>query len=323
MVVVIILLHALITISFSADWSDICSAFVENGQNLWTVYLKLTSPAQSVLMAGDIASSMSTVLTDLYMIWCCWMVWGRRWFVVLLPIFSLVCAIVSKIMAVYHQYLGGGSRGFIIPYTSLLLVTTLWCTVLIIHRILTVTGIGRGAEGRLRVYHRFIEVLVESSALYSISLILFLAFNIRNNSGQIYLDVIAGIVKGIAPTLIVGRFTAGHRARSDDSWQGSVIGSASIRSRSQEHSQTSFREDDPTSPMLDGDLEAQREISLREPSPILRSVSVVADYAHPNTDVSPETSPHLGNRSLHDHSSPYEDVVCDSTVVDETAASSR
>ncbi len=67
-------------------------------------------------------------------------------------------------------------------------------------------------------------------------------------------------MQGIAPTLLVGRITAGHRARPDDSWQGSVMASASIRSRSQEHSRTSFRE---ASPMLDGDLEAQHEISLR------------------------------------------------------------
>ncbi len=64
----------------------------------------------------------------------------------------------------------------------------------------------------------------------------------------------------MAPTVLVGRITAGHRAHPDDSWQGSVMASASIRSRSQEHSRTSFRE---ASPMLDGDLEAQHEISLR------------------------------------------------------------
>ncbi len=66
-------------------------------------------------------------------------------------------------------------------------------------------------------------------------------------------------MQGIAPTLLVGRITAGHRARPDDSWQGSVMASASIRSRSQEHSRTSLRE---ASPMLDGDLEAQHEIFL-------------------------------------------------------------
>ncbi|PBK81522.1 hypothetical protein ARMGADRAFT_1020279 [Armillaria gallica] len=76
--------------------------------------------------------------------------------------------------------------------------------------------------------------------------------------------------------------------------------------------------------MLDGDLEAQRESSVREPLPTLRSVSVVAGYAHPNTDVSPETSPHLVNGSLlHDRSSLYEYASHGSTVVDEATASGR
>lgn len=46
-------------------------------------------------------------------------------------------------------------------YASFVLEMTLWCTLLILYRILTVTRVKRGAVGRLRVYRRFIEVLVE------------------------------------------------------------------------------------------------------------------------------------------------------------------
>ncbi|PBK58407.1 hypothetical protein ARMSODRAFT_1091220 [Armillaria solidipes] len=324
MVFAIILLHALITINFAANWSFLQSAFIENGQNFWTVALRLNSSTEAVYWETGITSSMSAMITDLYMIWCCWMVWGRRWLVVLLPTLSLISATVAKIMVAYHQYVIEPPGIFPILYICFILSTTLWCTLLIMYRILTVAGVKRGADGRLRVYQHFIEALVESSALYSISLIVYLALLTRENIGLYYLDAIAGTAKGIAPTLLVGRITAGHRARSDDSWQGSVIGSASIRSCSQDHSQMSFREDDRASPMLIGDVEAQREISVREPSPTLRSVSVVADYVHPNTDVSPETSPHRRNRSLlHDRSSLYEDATYDSTIVDEATALSR
>ncbi|PBK94579.1 hypothetical protein ARMGADRAFT_1062235 [Armillaria gallica] len=48
-------------------------------------------------------SPISTILADLYMVWCCWMVWGQHWLVVLLPIFSLVSAIISKAMTVYYD----------------------------------------------------------------------------------------------------------------------------------------------------------------------------------------------------------------------------
>ncbi|SJL18475.1 uncharacterized protein ARMOST_22064 [Armillaria ostoyae] len=322
LVAVIILLHALSTISFAANWSYLRSAFIDSGQSFFTVYLQLNTAPQVASLEVGIAASMATILTDLYMIWCCWMVWGRRWLVVFLPILSLIAATASRIMEMYHDYAYTPNEVFINLYTSFVLVTTLWCTLLIIYRIVTVVGIKRGAEGRLRVYQRFIDVLVESSAFYSISLILYLALTIRGDFGEYYLDVIAGIAKGIAPTLLVGRITAGHRARPDDSWQGSVIGSASIRSCSQEHSRMSFREDERTSPMLDGDLEAQRE--TKEPSPTLRSVSVVVDYARAKTGVSLETSPHFRNRSLlHDRSSLDEDITLGSAVVDEATTLSR
>ncbi len=80
-------------------------------------------------------------------------------------------------------------------YITFNLATTLSCTFPIIYRIVTVAGVRRGAVGRLRVYHHFIEALVESSALYSISLILDLAFTIHNDVGTPYLDVIASIAK--------------------------------------------------------------------------------------------------------------------------------
>ncbi len=80
-------------------------------------------------------------------------------------------------------------------YAAFGLGTTLWCTILIIYRILTVTGVNHRADSRLRVYYRFIEVLVESSALYSISLVLYVALFVHDNSGSWYADAIAGITK--------------------------------------------------------------------------------------------------------------------------------
>ncbi len=67
-VVVIILLHALITISFAANWSYIWSAFIKNRQSFWTVRLKLTTVVQAEYLEAGIAASMSTILTDLYMV---------------------------------------------------------------------------------------------------------------------------------------------------------------------------------------------------------------------------------------------------------------
>ncbi len=69
MVVVIILLHALITVNFSTTWSKISWAFIKNEQNFATLYLALTSAAaRATSWEAGITSCISTVLTDLYMV---------------------------------------------------------------------------------------------------------------------------------------------------------------------------------------------------------------------------------------------------------------
>ncbi|KAK0454038.1 uncharacterized protein EV420DRAFT_1696592 [Desarmillaria tabescens] len=222
LIIVIVLLYALITINVAASWSDIYSAFIENGQSFWTVYLRLYGWDAAYWETG-ISALISTILADLYMIWCCWILWGRRRLTVLLPILCLISAVVSRIVfEIFQKYSNAPSEIFVTLYISFGLATTIWCTLLIIYRILTVVGVRRGAEGRLRVYHRFIQVFVESSALYAIAQLLYLAFSIRNNMGTFYFDTIAAIAKGVTPTLLVGRAAAGHTQPHDDSGESTV-----------------------------------------------------------------------------------------------------
>ncbi|KAK0454005.1 uncharacterized protein EV420DRAFT_1749576 [Desarmillaria tabescens] len=263
LVVVIILLHALTTINFAFSWSYIQYAFIENGQSFWTEYLKLSVAPATALETG-ITSSASTILADLYMIWCCWMVWGRRWPIVLLPILTLISATVSKIFQIYLVYFSEPYGIFPMLYLSCILATTLWCTLLIIFRILTVTGVRRGVGGRLGGFHRFIGVLVESSALYSISLILSLASYIRNDSRLYYFGVIAGIAKGVAPTLLIGRAAAGHTCPNEEHDKTSLVSAIRFQMSSQpsqppQSFASSFQESTRHSAVLEMDIEAQLE----------------------------------------------------------------
>ncbi|KAK0220030.1 hypothetical protein IW262DRAFT_996943 [Armillaria fumosa] len=259
MIVVIILLHALITINFAANWSFLYSAFIDNGNNFWTIFLKFDRAKQAVTLETGVSAFISTILADLYIIWCCWMVWGRRWPVVLLPILSLVSAIVSRIMTIYLNYVNPPEATSLFLYISFNLVTTLSCTLLIIYRIVTIVGVGHRAEGRLRVYYHFMEVLVESSALYSISLILYLVFIVRDSFASYYLDTIAGIIKGVAPTLLIGRAAAGHtRPRDESDGSASTMSSLHFQVAS-EVGTTSFQGSTTESVALETDIEAQHE----------------------------------------------------------------
>ncbi|PBK89808.1 hypothetical protein ARMGADRAFT_1064809 [Armillaria gallica] len=258
MVIVTILLYALITINFATVWSLTSFTFIENEPGFWTVSSKVYSPAQALFWEGGVTAIIGTIVADIYMIWCCWMVWGRRWIIILLPILSLICATVSKIIKEYHEYFNTPEGIFPMLYISFILVTTLWCTVLIIYRILTVAGVNRGAGGRLKVYHRFIGVLVESSALYSISLVVDLALTICEDDGMFYLDSIASITKGIAPTLLIGRAAAGHTRPKDDCDE-SAVSTLCFQPMPSELCTTSFQGTTRQSAVLEIDIEAQPE----------------------------------------------------------------
>ncbi|PBK90435.1 hypothetical protein ARMGADRAFT_298566 [Armillaria gallica] len=105
-------------------------------------------------------------------------------------------------------------------YSSLILVTLLRCTILIIYRILKVGA----AAVRMYVYQRVIEMLVESASLYSAVIVVLLVFEGRNEVAGVCIEDLAIAMRGIVPTILVGRVAAGH-ARPDDSWTESTVSS--------------------------------------------------------------------------------------------------
>ncbi|SJL13989.1 uncharacterized protein ARMOST_17441 [Armillaria ostoyae] len=138
-------------------------------------------------------------------------------------------------------------------YSSLILATLLWCTILIIYRILRVGG----AVGRIHVYQRVIEMLVESASLYSAVIVVLLVFEVRNALATVYLQEFAIAMRGIMPTILVGRVAAGH-ARPDDSWSGSAPRSSlrfGNQSSSQNDTQMSVGSGQDTSSRIRPDVE--------------------------------------------------------------------
>ncbi|PBK67632.1 hypothetical protein ARMSODRAFT_959268 [Armillaria solidipes] len=182
------------------------------------------------------------------MIWCCWVVWQRRWIVILLPALFLISGTVLRLVILCTQFGNGTFQIFNILYISFNLATTLWCTLLIIYRILTIVRVRYESEGRLGPYRHFIEVLVESSAIYAIPAALYLAFILRDNLGVFYLDSITNVTKGIAPTLFIGRAAAGH-TRANDSLQESAVSSLHFRTSSRVRTETSTQENTMQSDM--------------------------------------------------------------------------
>ncbi|KAK0209814.1 hypothetical protein IW262DRAFT_496016 [Armillaria fumosa] len=233
MVFAIILLYIISTIAFAFFWFFVRFGFIDNGQDALTVFTGLTgfnSQWTAAQISAGVTGIIGTVIADGAMIWRCFIVWGERWFIVFIPVLCLIAETVVKSLQVYHnlhdviendEFSEFGSRiDWTTLYLSLVLATTLMCTLLIVYRILSVGGIKAG----LRSYRGVVEVVVESAALYSAALIIYIAFISRNMLGSSYIDIITASIKGIAPTLLVGRVAAGH-ARPNDTWKESRLSS--------------------------------------------------------------------------------------------------
>ncbi|SJL10514.1 uncharacterized protein ARMOST_13900 [Armillaria ostoyae] len=260
------------TIDFALYWSYIRLIYVKHGQTVVDEYLACFK-LNNLEIPMNITGIVSTICADSAMIWRCWMVWGKRWPIVVLPILFLISGIGVTILAPQYSRLlmlvsTVSEEAFIflllILYLAFVLATTLWCTLAIIFRILSVGRASTGSGRPTRVYRHAIEVLVESSALYAIFLLLDMPFVARQSAANGYTETAAAIARGVAPTLLIGRVAAGQ-ARPDDSWEGSVMSSLQFGRDSE---QMGSQDDATQSVTVDNDLEVppEREDNLEDAS---------------------------------------------------------
>ncbi|SJL10513.1 uncharacterized protein ARMOST_13899 [Armillaria ostoyae] len=258
MVVVIMILHVMAAIDVALHWSYIRLIFVKHGQTVVDEYLAYIS-YNNLEIPIAITGIVSTICADSAMIWRCWMVWGKRWPIVVLPILFLISAIVFKATMTYKLSIDLAEPAFIdlllILYLAFTLATTLWCTLMIIFRILSVGRASTGSGTPTRVYRHVIEILVESSALYAIFLLLEMVLVACKDAADYYMGVMAAFARGVAPTLLIGRVAAGQ-ARPDDSWEGSVMSSLQFGRDSE---QMGSQDDATQSVTVDNGLEVQPE----------------------------------------------------------------
>lgn len=65
--------------------------FIDNDKDVMTVFARLTgfnSRWTVAQIADGVTSIIGTIIADGTMIWRCFVVWGGRWFIVLIPILS-------------------------------------------------------------------------------------------------------------------------------------------------------------------------------------------------------------------------------------------
>ncbi|KAI0676374.1 hypothetical protein C8Q78DRAFT_987045 [Trametes maxima] len=174
------------------------------------------------LVGADILISLSDLLGDFVLLYRCWIVWGRNYWVVLLPFLTAVAGF-SCIMEVVHlvvtldptspvapaALIPLGLAGYALP-----LATNVLATALIVARLWhTARAAEERCRGRLagtvRAAQHAVAIIVESGLLYLAAQLILVALFALGHPAQAIVAVAAVQIYGIAPTLIVIRVALG------------------------------------------------------------------------------------------------------------------
>ncbi|PBK74500.1 hypothetical protein ARMSODRAFT_593459 [Armillaria solidipes] len=197
-VAMIILLYATTEFNLAYSWPFLSIIFVKNGQSFWTAYNTSNNAGRSIDIISEAAAIASTVFADCTIIWRCWNVWGQRWMIILPPVLTFLVGIAFRILQANFDLTGDFTLASFYRLLSIIFVltTTVLCTLLIIWRVWTVVRASPGAANRgFGAYRHTVEMLVESSALYSVSLILFAGISEGASKLVGYFDEFSSVVK--------------------------------------------------------------------------------------------------------------------------------
>ncbi|KAF5348464.1 hypothetical protein D9756_009536 [Leucocoprinus leucothites] len=192
----------------------------------------LTHLAPWIEATGDTFFCLNILIADILFIWRCWVVWQKRWTVVVLPILGTTSGVAMAARFITAQVeletkpaLAFTSIkrmrdyvNFSTAYFALSIGTSLFTTFCIALRIILVQrAAAKATKIRKNPYRAAIEIPVESAALYSATLLIFVILDVTKNVNAFYAQNIHAQMTGLAPMLIVLRVAAGH-SRPDTAW---------------------------------------------------------------------------------------------------------
>ncbi|KAJ7751520.1 hypothetical protein DFH07DRAFT_826319 [Mycena maculata] len=217
-------MYILSTVHVACRWVLVKKAFIDQDDTSVSTLLYLLQPPLWLAVIPAVVLTANTLISDCVLIWRCWTVWNYDWKIVSVPLICTLAgaglgfrSVAEQAAYIINPNLDRSSFvDFATPYFGLSLATTCLASFLIIVRIITMT---EGATRNSRGYGHIIEIVVESAALYSVSLIVFLPFLVSGSFADGYPEAVVAQMTGMAPTLIVARVTFGL-ARPDASWGG-------------------------------------------------------------------------------------------------------
>ncbi|KAF9472935.1 hypothetical protein BDN70DRAFT_937817 [Pholiota conissans] len=203
---------------FGIQWYITKLQFINNDQSRTTLFLATIESDQSLAVGVDIGNAISLVLSDGLLIWRCFNVWSRSIHVVSIPVFlTFTEAVLMFTGAITVAILPPSSNSLKIQMGNVTSAgvlmsacTTIITTVLITSRIHSFL---RHQDISSRKFWHVIDIVVQSGAVYSLSLVFYGAasiirsevLNVRTFIFDLWISAFALPLAGMSTTLMVAR----------------------------------------------------------------------------------------------------------------------
>ncbi|EJF59590.1 hypothetical protein BD309DRAFT_854657 [Dichomitus squalens] len=174
------------------------------------------------LLGADILISFCDLLGDLILLYRCWVIWGKNYWIIIAPLVTAGAGFAC-IMGVAHLVVTMdptapvpspalvplGLAGYALPLATNFMATALIAGKLYMSARRAEKRVGTVMSGTMRAAQRAVEIIVESGLLYLVTQAVFVVLFALGHPAQAILAVIAVQIYGIAPTLIVIRVALG------------------------------------------------------------------------------------------------------------------
>ncbi|KAH8101903.1 hypothetical protein BXZ70DRAFT_84752 [Cristinia sonorae] len=231
----IVIMWSLATTHIAFILSRLIEAFIVHVNEEGAV-MYLADIGRPLNRAKDMVYITTIVLGDSILVWRCFMVWNRNWYVIILPVIMVIGTAISGYTAVGQYFLPNpyvaGTVRWATGMLAVSMVTNLVLTLLTAGRIWFLTrqinlrGSSPHSKPQLR-YRAVILIILEAGMLVTIGKVTeFILFNISpddgldgNNALYVVMDCMPQLM-GIAPTLIVLAVNQGLTSPGAEAYSG-------------------------------------------------------------------------------------------------------
>lgn len=167
---------------------------------------------------GSAADATANILGDGLLLYRCYMIWGSRWYIVVLPTLIYLASSVLVIITIVESalpnsfLLNGKPANFGVPWVALSVSLNILVTTLICARLLRMRALTRGLlpPEMSRTYTSVAAMLIESAAPFSALGIGLVVTEAQGGTLAIAFSYVWGMFCSLSPQMIVLRVAMGH-----------------------------------------------------------------------------------------------------------------